>query len=164
MYYDLMINFEDIINHQVEMLRYAGKNSDNFTVITTLKKPYSKRPPNFVHDKIMMDLFPYMVDYTVGIKEWPGTYRSGGSHTVMITYRLCKSSRYLLEKLENWYLPLQNGLPEDICFYRKQKPWFGSVSHEKMAFMWNATESDCANLKSLSIKFLIQNKKVEKSF
>lgn len=96
MYYDLMINFEDIIDHQVEILKYAGKNSDYFTVITTLKKPYSKRPPNFVHDKIMMDLFPYMVDYTVGIKEWPGTYRSGGSHTVMITYRLCKSSRYLL--------------------------------------------------------------------
>ena len=39
--YNLMINFEDIINHQIELLRYAGKNSDTFTVITTLKKPYS---------------------------------------------------------------------------------------------------------------------------
>lgn len=67
--YNLMINFEDIINHQIELLRYAGKNSDTFTVITTLKKPYSKRPPNFIHDKIMMELSPYMVDYIVGIKE-----------------------------------------------------------------------------------------------
>lgn len=120
MSYDLMINFNDIINNQAEILRYAGKNSDSFTVITTLKKPYSKRPPNFIHEKIMMELSPYR------------------------------------------YLPLKNGLPEDICFYRKQKPWFGSVSHEKMAFMWNTTESDCANLERLSIKFSIQDKKVEK--
>lgn len=38
-------------------------------------------------------------------------------------------------------------------FLQKTKTVFGSVSHEKIVFMWNATESDCTNLKSLSIKF-----------
>ena len=71
----------------------------------------------------------------------------------MIVYRICKGSRQALQTLPNVFLPLENGLLEDICFYRGQEPWLATVSHEKMAFIAQATREDVAFLEQNDIRF-----------
>ena len=77
----------------------------------------------------------------VGIKRWPGT-ETRANHKVMTVYKSCSQAGKLLCSLPNIFLPLQNNLPEDICFYRGDDFWFETVSHEKMAFGCGLTKSD----------------------
>lgn len=135
------LNYDDLLANYHEAMEYISKNSDSFQVISKLRKPYSKLPPNFEHQKIMQSLEPFIEQYFVGIKEWPGTI-SKDNHTVMIAYRLCPESQSVLKGMPNFLLPLQNNLPNDICFLRNQKPWFATVSHEKIAFAISATKED----------------------
>lgn len=139
------IDFNDLVENYHEVIKYAGKNSDSFSVITNLKKPYSKNPPNCEHDEAIKCLEPFLTEHVVGIKEWPGMITKD-NHKVMIIYRTCKESRKILSEMPNLFLPIENQLPEDICFYRNKKPWLATVSHEKTAFMSDATNDDIAFL------------------
>ena len=60
----------------------------------------------------------------------------------MIVCRCCKESRNKLQQLPNVFLAVENNMPENICFYRNNKLWFGTVTHENMAFLVNATPSE----------------------
>ena len=77
------------------------------------------------------------------------------NHKVMIVYRSCKESRKILSEMPNFFLPLKYQLPEDICFLRNKKPWFATVSHEKMAFMLDATNDDITFLNENGIKIFL---------
>lgn len=145
------VKFDDLVTNYSEVIKYAGKYSDSFSMISTLKKPYSKEPPNYKHDKEMKILEPFLEQYHVGIKSWPGTI-TRGNHTVMLVYRSCKGSRKLLDEMPNLFLPIENGLPEDICFFRNQNPWLVTISHEKIAYMRNVTKEDIAFFKENGIK------------
>lgn len=146
------INFSDLVTNYYEAIKYAGKFSDSFSVITNLKKPYSKVPPNCEHNEVIRDFEPFIVEHVIGIKKWPGMMTKD-NHKVMIIYRTCKEGRQILLEMPNLFLPIENELPEDICFYRNKKPWFATVSHEKMAFMLDATQEDIAFLQEQNIRF-----------
>lgn len=47
----------------------------------------------------------------------------------------------MLLKIPNIFTPEIN-MPEDICFYRNGKLWFATVSHEKLAFIFDAKKED----------------------
>ena len=144
------INFSDLLDNYNEIINYVSKKSDSFSVISNLNKPYSKQPPNYEHENVLKVLEPFLERYVIGIKSWPGTITKD-NHKVMITYRLCKESRSLLKEMPNFFLPLENGLPEDICFFRNQKPWFVTTSHEKTVFIVDATNEDVSYLKEMDI-------------
>ena len=127
------VKFEDIIHHYIDIIEYAGKFSDSFSLITSLSKPYTKIPPNCTHDHILNLFEPYLINQKVGIKEWPGTI-TRDNHRVMNVYRSCKEARSILFELPNIFV-ISNGLPQDICFYRKDNVWFATVTHENMAYM-----------------------------
>ena len=149
---DLDLNFDDISRNYGEVTRYALSACDRFSLIAKMKKPYSKEPPNFEYADAVRSLEPFVERYVPGIREWPGTI-TRDMHRVMIVYRICKGSRQALQTLPNVFLPLENGLPEDICFYRGQEPWLATVSHEKMAFITQATKEDVAFLEQNDIRF-----------
>ena len=152
--HNIDIDFSDLIENYHEVIKYAGKFSDAFSVITNLKKPYSENPPICEHDEAIKCLKPFLTEQIMGIKEWTGMMTKD-NHKVMIIYRTCKESRKILSEMPNLFLPVKNQLPEDICFYRNKNPWFATVSHEKTAFMLNATKDDMAFLNENGIKIYV---------
>ena len=151
MFNNIGLNFNDLIANYNEVIKYVSKKSDLFSMISNLNKPYLKMPPNFEHEKIMKTLEPFLDKYITGIKKWPGTITTD-NHKIMIIYHSCKESRELLEKMPNFFLPLENRLPEDICFFRNQNPWFVTTSHEKTAFVIGATREDVLFFQKNSIQ------------
>lgn len=145
------VNFNDLLANHNKIIKYASINSDSFSFISNLKKPYSKILPNYEHDKVLKPLEPYLIKFIVGIKKWPGTMTSD-NHKVMMIYSSCKESRKILQEMPNLFMPIENRFPEDVCYYRNERPWFATISHEKMAFVENATQEDIAFLKENSIK------------
>ena len=145
------VSFDDLLTEYKTVIQYISDSSDSFSVISNLQRPYSQVPPNFRHNEIMKTFEPFLAQYLVGIKHWPGTITKD-NHKVMIIYRSCNESRKLLNKMPNFFLPTENGLPEDICFYRNQDPWFVTISHERSAFITNATKEDIAFFKENGIQ------------
>lgn len=47
----------------------------------------------------------------------------------------------MLLKMPNIFIP-ENNMPEDICFYRNSKLWFATVSHERIAYIFDARKED----------------------
>lgn len=150
---NINIVYKDLINNYQIILDYLGKNSNLFSFITRQQKPYSKIPPNCEHDHVLQGLAPYLVKKIVGVQRWPGTI-TRDTHRVMCVYRSCKEARAYLKTQLNLFAPLQYNLPEDICFYRQDQPWFVTVSHEHMAFMSKPTKYDIEFLSSNSIRYI----------
>lgn len=147
-----VVNFNDMLKKHSEMIKYACDTCDQFSLIAKMKRPYLKNPPNFEYAGAVRMLEPYVEKFVPRIREWPGTITED-THRVMIVYRICRGSRQAMQTLPNFFLPIENRLPEDICFYRNQKPWLGTVSHEKMAFITHATKEDAAFLAHSGIRF-----------
>jgi len=150
----MSIYYDDIANNYELLVEYLIKSSDSFSVITNLKKPYSKIPPNCEHDSVLELLKPYLVDQIVNVKEWPGT-ETKQNHKVLNMYRCCKQVRMIFTELPNFFLPFQHGLPEDICFYRDSHSWFTTISHERLVFISGASKEDLAFFSKSGIRYRI---------
>ena len=148
------IDYNDLIKNYYKIIEYAGKYSDSFSIITNLKKPYLKIPPNCEHDDFIKKFEPFILNSIVGIKKWPGTITKD-NHKVMYTYRICKESIKILLQTSNLFMPIENELPEDICFYRNKKPWLTTISHEKIACISCATKLDINFLEENNINYLL---------
>jgi hypothetical protein len=61
----------------------------------------------------------------------------------------------MLIELPNIFIPLENDLPEDVCFFRNGIAWFVTISHEKMAFMQNPSKADLDFLSKENIKYYL---------
>ena len=141
----------DISEKYINVLNYCMKYSDSFSVITILKKPYSKNPPICEHDKVLTEWNSCLLKQIIGIKKWAGTVTKD-NHKVMNIYNSRKFRKEFLE-IPNFFSPIENRLPEDICFYRNSEVWFATISHEKIAFMSNATKDDKIFLQKHGIRF-----------
>lgn len=137
------INFEDITQNYNDIIPYIVMSCDRFSVISNAKRPCSRASLAFEHQETMHLFEPYILDYVTNIRKWPGT-ETKAKHKVMVIYELCKASRKVFNDFPNVFLPIQNGLPEDITFYRNGSAWLITISHEKMAFVSNLTEDDRA--------------------
>ena len=120
------LNFNLIADYYKEVINYCGKYSETFSIITMLKKPYSKIPPNCKHSAVLEPFHPYLIKQIIGVLEWPGTVIKGTNKMILNMYSCCR----------------ENNLPEDICFYRDKKPWFVTISHEKIAYLTSSTKQD----------------------
>ncbi len=134
------IKYEDIVDRYETVLLYCLKNSDSFSVITTVRRPYSKKRPIIEHEEVLNEWEPFLLDQVVGIKEWPGT-KTNETHRMMNVYS-SREIRRNIDKFPNLFLATELNLPEDICFYRKENPWFITTSHENMATMSGYIKSD----------------------
>ncbi|MDB5207268.1 MAG: hypothetical protein JWR72_2343 [Flavisolibacter sp.] len=84
-----------------------------------------------------MDLLEHLKVYLIETKkvsEWPGTNLLWGKVTLYLYY-LNNESAYILYTTEvNLYKWLLPDKPEDLTFYRNDRPFFVSITHEKDAY------------------------------
>lgn len=149
MFKKINVDYDSIVKNEPAVIDFLSKNSDSFSVTAVIKKPYSQMPPIFNYDT---QLQPYVIRYIFERQDWPVDFLGKLKHQIMVVCRCCKESRIQLLQMPNIFLPLDNDMPEDICFYRNDNLWFATVSHEKMAFMINATKEDIALLEEIGIK------------
>lgn len=134
-YFMYSINYSDIIKNYMSVMQYCLKFSDSFSVITNLKKPYSKKHTVCEHDDVINKWDFCLEKQIIGIKKWPGT-ETKDTHKVMNIYN-SRKFRTNVSDVPNFFSPIEYGLPEDICFYRNGVVWFVTISHEKMAFLYS---------------------------
>lgn len=148
-----MVNlvYDDIVSCAKEILAYATKHSDYFSVIISQKKPYSARPPICDHDDVLRPIYSQLVTQFVGIRKWS---ESGinNNHTVMNLYRCCKETRLFLCECSKKCFDFGD-FPEDICFYRGRTTWLSTTTHEGYASMYGATQEDISFLRQAKIKY-----------
>lgn len=143
-----MIEYEGIIENGPKVIEFLAKNSDWFSIIVKIKKPYSQIPPAFNYDH---QLSLYVIQYIFQEKDWLVDFLGKPSHQIMVVCRCCKESRKELLKMPNLFLASEYDVPEDICFYRNGKLWFASITHEKISFILNSTKEDLDFLKAHKI-------------
>ena len=150
----IIVDFKSLVNYYDKIIEYAEKTCECFSVITKLEKPYSKVPPNCAHDEILEILRPFILRQIIGVRKW--SYNgTKGNHAVMNVYSCSKKSLNALRLLPNMLLPIENGLPEDICFYSNGAVWLTTISHEEIAYIHSETESDISFLKEVQILYNI---------
>ena len=150
MFHKTNVNYEDIIQQEQIIIDFLSKNSDYFSVTVIIKKPYSQMPPVFNYN---VQLYPYAVKYIFEKKDWLVDFLGQLKHQIMVVCRCCKGSRKELLQMKNLFLPVENDMPEDICFFRNGKLWFATISHEKIAFIINPTSEDIKFFKAQNIRF-----------
>ena len=82
--------------------------------------------------QVLKRMEPFLVSDYWG-HEWPHT--SGQRHHIRC-YKTCDELRdIVLDVSQSLYQWVQPKLPEDPAFYRKNKIWLHSITHEKMSFL-----------------------------
>ena len=136
----VVIKYSDFVMHASGILSYAYKNCELFSLITEQMKPFSKRPPNCIHDKQLEQLNNSLDQQLVGIRKWANS-GINRNHTVMNVYRLDKNAYDFLNTHMERIL-CDNSFPEDICFYKNRKIWISTVKVDELAFMYDASPND----------------------
>lgn len=145
------IDYNDLIQNDKKILEYALKTSDVFSVISIIQKPYSRIPPNFKNLEFAEKLEPFVLKYLYNYYDWPIKHLSRINHSIMVLYKINSASRKIIIDLPNVFLPLENNLPQDICFFREGRPWLITISHEKIAYIDNPSINDLKFLESIGI-------------
>ena len=148
----IYLNYDDIVKEESVVIDYLAKNSDRFSVTAVIKRPYSQLPPDFNYG---VQLQPFVENYIFERKDWLVNFLGYMRHQIMVVCRCCKESRKQLLLMPNVFLPIDNDIPEDICFYRNGKLWFATISHEKIAFAVDVTKADLTFFKENGIKSYI---------
>lgn len=136
----MKIAYDVLIKKYRTIIRYAGKTSDSFSVVTEQVKPFSIDPPRCKHDEILSSISDYLIKQVVEAKSWPGTETSA-KHMVLNVYRMVKPTRNWLNESPNLFV-YREDLPEDICFYRDGKAWMYATTHEHDMAIINPTNED----------------------
>lgn len=145
------IDYNDLLNAYDDFMQYALEQSDLCSVITLLKRG-SKNTTRTIHDNKLQVLNPFLYTQINRIKEWS----NGGTrnnYTVMKIYECPDSYADWKKCVGIFLLPEIDNLPEDISFYKGNTIWIATVSHEKLAFLYNPSESDLEFLKKRGIKY-----------
>lgn len=139
MLYRSNIDYDKLVKNEKAVVDYLIKTSDYFSVVVRIKKPYSQMPPLFNYAD---QLRPFIIKYLFESKEWPVEFIGAAKHRIMVICKCCKEIRKEVGKIPNVFLPIENEMPEDICFYRDGELCFATISHEKMAFFTKIKKED----------------------
>lgn len=101
----------------------------------------------------VMDLLKNLKIYLIDrkrVSEWPGT-KLFWDQAIFYTYHFNNESAYILYRSEDnlfkWLLPDR---PEDLTFYKNNKPFFVSITHERDAY-FEFEDNDESYLKNTSL-------------
>lgn len=150
------LNYDYLIQNEYDVIDYAMKHSDTFSVCVIKKKPYSARPPVFDFSEYIV---PYAVDYIFEKSSRPVKFLGGNDP--MIICKVDRNSRRSLHELLGWFEPIEKNMPTDICFYRGGRVWFATISHERMAQIYEPTDEDVKFFKDCGTP-LIFNETIKK--
>ena len=103
------LNYGMLCANFSEVLDYCFKNSDSFSMITTLKKPYKTNLPICVHDNIIECWKNCLINLKPDIKKWPGT-ETRSNHKAMLIYN-AKKFRRTYRDIPNFFLASSTEIP-----------------------------------------------------
>ena len=144
----MTVNYDALVDNESSAIEYLMKNSDSFSVTVITKKPYSQQPPIFDQSE-RFDRF--IIKYYFDYETWPVDFLGRMKHQILIMCSCNKESRKMLSEMPSLFLPEIN-MPEDICFYRNGKLWFATVSHERLAYIFDAKKEDLEFLSKHGIR------------
>lgn len=72
MYDVCALNFKILRLFQSEVIHYAAKASDSFSIVTDQVKPFNSDPPHCKHDDILQDIQGDLLSQTIGAKNGQG--------------------------------------------------------------------------------------------
>ena len=144
----MTVNYDDIIDNESSVIDYLMKKSDSFSVTVIIKKPYSQQPPIFEQSE---QFNRFVTKYYFDYETWPVDFLGRMKHQILIMCSCNKESCKMLSEMPSLFLPESN-MPEDICFYRNGKPWFATVSHERLAYVFDAKKEDLDFLSKYGIR------------
>lgn len=134
----MIVNYDNLVDKVSTVVDYLMRNSDSFSVTVIIEKPYSRQPQRFNQCEQFRD---FIIEYYFDYKTWPVDFLGRLKHQILILCRCNKESREMLLKMPNIFIP-ENNMPEDICFYRNSKLWLATVSHERIAYIFDARKED----------------------
>ncbi|MBA3674470.1 MAG: hypothetical protein H0W75_05850 [Chitinophagaceae bacterium] len=126
------------------MTKYLNTRIDSLKILTSALLNYAETF-SFVIRKdgsysqsikfLLIELEKYLVDYR-SVSEWPGTKLLWEEDkAVLYTYYLNNETAFILYNYEdylfNWIHPAS---PEDLVFYKNDKAFFISITHEQDAY------------------------------
>lgn len=145
------LDYEDIVYHYNDFIKYAIKKSDKFSVITELLKPI--RENKCYHDEKLCCLHPFLNRQIVGIRKWS----NNGTRSLRRVMNIYESNKYvekiIIDSMDNFLLSDEYDLPEDIGFYKGNTIWIATVTHEKLVFLYFPTNEELSELKKIGIKY-----------
>ncbi len=170
-FYACDLNYDRISENSSAVMQYCLQNSDSFSIIIPpwIDEKIEK----------LLALEPWLIKRIDNIKNWSGTETGDIkipenvsdlpglktldlSETEILNLLQAQNQRkYTMHIYSSdcfsaagippfdFFNPIENNLPEDICFYRDEFAWYSTVSHERVAFMENATEDDVVFFENL---------------
>lgn len=133
------------------LLDYAFEQADYFMLAWIQYGDDENGVDSFSKEAYEMQklLSPYIVK-TRNDLHWPGSSPIPmGSLKILgdvVFYKTCSEAKQILKRVSGLYDWVNPDYPQDLAFFKRNKCWFYSVAHEKMAFFIRATAKDAAFL------------------
>ena len=126
-----------------KLITLAMAVCDEFILVKRDQLPLNQSGHNFIER-----IKPFLKE----IKKqdnWPGTRLSG--HYADVYYFKCTEEliEILTSSVEGLYSWIQPNTLEDLCFFKNQKEWLVTVSHERMGRINTSEESEVLKLKDM---------------
>lgn len=113
-----------------QILDWAFENATYFSLVWREGFKFKNRAK-----KIEEKLEKYLIK-TELTSEWPGTKVYGPPENKICFYKVTKTTAKIIKNKGSIFQWVAPKYPEDLAFYNnKLKPIFGSVAHEKLAFI-----------------------------
>lgn len=101
---------------------------------------------------VLDDLSKYLIERKT-VRKWPGTELLMGQAELFL-YHFNFETAFILQNTENYiYGWVHPNLPEDIVFYKDDRPIFISITHEKDAY-FELNQQDIDFFKKTDFRFL----------
>ena len=147
---EIKINYDSALLQQRKLIQYAMRTSMYFSLLVRLERPHRHEPPIY---RYCEKLHPFEVRRFYEEKDRPVQILSRRKHQIMIQYRCCRTSKDFLLRISDLLMTGSDETLEDICFYRTKEPWLVSITHEKLMFLFGATDDDIAFLNQNEIVY-----------
>ena len=120
----------------LQLLNWALENSSSFSLVWRKNFKFEDSAK-----ALKKKLKPYL-EKTEITDNWPGTKVFGVPEDKVRFYKTNVQSIEILKEIKSLFKWLAPKYPEDLAFYHKNNPIFGSVSHEEIAFFIGGPECE----------------------
>lgn len=128
----------------LKLLDWALDNSSSFSLVWRKNFKFEESA------KTVQKKLKSYLERTEITDNWPGTKVFCIPEDKVIFYKTNEKSIEILKEVKSLFKWLAPRYPEDLAFYYNNKPIFGSVSHEEMAFFIGEAGSEQKVLEQFS--------------
>ena len=132
-------------DHYKSFIQFAIKKSDHFMLLK-FEDELSENA-----ESLLEKLQPYFIRSKFQ-KRWPGTITYGKAEEVLYFKAEEGAGEILMEYATGIYDWRAPQLLDDLCFFKDDKCWFPSTTHEYELYFEHITDEDRAELRRMGIR------------